>query len=101
MRITETGKVGDYKSYSVLLADEEIISITDKLFGDISITPKINTSIIDELLSGYLKTVAVDELNKKYPLLEGEIYKLEILTSKADPIVTMVSLHDKIKKIFY
>lgn len=101
MRITDAGMVGEHKSYIILLTDDETSSAYQKLFGDVSIAPKVNHNILDDILIGYIKTIAIDELNKKHPLLEGEIYKVEIQNNKSDPIITMVSLHDKIKKIFY
>lgn len=89
------------ESYTVAVNEADSAKIYNLLFGTVEIASKANSSIIDDILNNYIKTIVADEFIKQVKITKGNIYKITIVTHLGGNIEMMLSLHDKLNEIFY
>ena len=89
------------ESYTVSINESMTNKIYNHLFDTMTIVPKTNSAIIDDILNNYIKTVVADEFTKQIKITKGNIYKISVVTHIGGNIEMMLSMHDKLNEIFY
>lgn len=89
------------KSYNAIISEEEIEEIADKLFGAVEHSSKINSSIIDDILVKYIKTIVANTFIKQIKPVKGDIYKITVVANSKYSIDMMLTLHEKLNEYFY
>lgn len=89
------------ESYIVSIDEKTTKEIYDNIFRDIDICQHTQHSIIDNILESYIKLKVVDEFTKYKKLIDGDIYKINIITHLGSNIDIMLTKHDKLKELIF
>lgn len=89
------------ETYMVVVDEKNTKEIYDKLFKEIDICQYTQHAIIDNILESYIKMYVVNDFVKFKKIIEGDIYKINIITHLGTTIDIMLTKHDKLKELIF